>query len=80
MSESEASSIEGTFKKPNKTSIKFTLDPSNLKNSNLSENEKNNYVIFFYIISCKQFPCNERTEIFFRLGNYISMVTIFGYR
>ena len=42
--------------------------------------KKNIYFIFFYIISCKQFLCNERTEIFFRLGNYISVVMIFGNR
>ena len=40
MSESEASSIEGTFKKPNETSIKLTLEPSNPKNRKLPENEK----------------------------------------
>ena len=39
--ESEASSIDGTFKKPSETSIKLTLGPANLKNGNLSENEKN---------------------------------------
>ena len=40
--ESEASSIDGTFKKPSETSIKLTLGPANLKNRNLSENEKIN--------------------------------------
>lgn len=47
--ESEASSIEGTFKNTNETNIKLTLDASNLKNRNLYENEKK-YFIFFNII------------------------------
>ena len=47
MSESEASSIEGTFKKTNETSINLTLEPSNLKNRKLPENEKK-YI--FYLL------------------------------
>jgi len=78
--ESEASSIEGTFKNTNETNIKLTLDPSNLKNRNLSENEK----IIFYLLQhhrrINSFPVTKGRKYSLDWEITYSVVTIFGNR